>query len=159
MAATKVTYKFQGIVLGVPGVKITVANTVHIDPIGRAMPMKDLARMLSKGTLTIPARPFMRDFARDQRSALLVLIKQNLKIRKVKVTDYDGKRWSMWVGVLNWQMLGKDATDFLSEWVFSGNYYKAKVPNAPTTIKKKGNDIPLVELKQLAKSFVWSPLK
>lgn len=102
-------------------------NVEEAEPIENA----ELAKMLSFGTSTIPARPFLEDGIASKKEELKKALQEETK----KVIDG---------GQANWNKVGTMAVGAVQEFV-RGDYYKTNVPNSPKTIKYKGSDKPLID--------------
>jgi len=99
----------------------------------------ELAKMLHYGTDKIPARPFLEEGIRQNLGKLKGAIKEEAQ----KLAD--GKK-------ANWNKVGTMATGAISEFVRS-DYFKQRVPNAASTIKWKGSDIPLIDGANMIQSL------
>lgn len=99
----------------------------------------ELAKMLHFGTANIPARPFLEDGIRQN----LGKIKRALQDESQKLAE--GKE-------ANWNKVGTLAVGTIQEFVRS-DYYKQKKPNAKSTIKWKGSDIPLIDGANMIQSL------
>ena len=102
-------------------------NVEDLEPIENA----ELAKALSFGTSTIPARPFLEDGLASKKEELKKALQEEAK----KVIDG---------GQANWNKVGTMAVGAVQEFV-RGDYYKTNVPNSPKTIKYKGSDKPLID--------------
>lgn len=91
----------------------------------------ELARMLHFGTANIPARPFLEDGIRQNIGKL----KKAMKEEAQKAMNGQGA---------NWEKVGTMAVGAIKEFI-SSDYYKQRVPNAKSTIRWKGSDIPLID--------------
>lgn len=91
----------------------------------------ELAKRLSFGTATIPARPFLEDGLLSKKDELKKEIEVQLENLKA------GK-------LANWDKVGSKAVGAITEFV-RGGYYKSQIPNAKSTIEYKGSDTPLID--------------
>lgn len=131
-------------------VKVYIPNGAHVDAYGRSMSLKRLATILIEGTSHIPPRPFITDAGRVLNSELRQLMRECSYIKKQNTRNpkyvadvyisFDSDR------------LCTEATTLIKNWLFGG-YYCAVVPNAPSTIRHKGFNLPLVETGQLVNSI------
>ena len=95
------------------------------------MEVSELARILHYGTATIPARPFLEDAIEKNEDAIYKAIEKQVN----KALSGQTPRWSE-VGTL---AVGKVQEHIRSD------EYKERVPNAKSTIKRKGSDRPLID--------------
>ena len=102
-------------------------NVEDLEPIENA----ELAKALSFGTSTIPARPFLEDGIASKKEELKKALQEEAK----KVIDG---------GQANWNKVGTMAVGAVQEFV-RGDYYKTNVPNSPRTVEYKGSDKPLID--------------
>ncbi len=105
-----------------------------IEPIETA----ELAKMLSYGTSTIPARPFLEQGIESKKKEIAETLKQEAK------KAING-------GSANWNKVGTMAVGAVQEFVRS-DYYKTNVPNSKKTIDYKGSDKPLIDGGDLVNS-------
>lgn len=91
----------------------------------------ELAKMLHYGTQNIPPRPFLEEGIRQN----IGKIKRALQDESQKLAE--GKK-------ANWGHVGTLAVGAIREFI-SSDYYKQRVPNAKSTIRWKGSDIPLID--------------
>ena len=99
----------------------------------------ELAKMLHFGTDRIPARPFLEDGIRQN----IGKIKRAVQDEAKKLVE--GKKG-------NWDKVGTIAQGAITEFVRS-DYYKQRVPNAKSTIRWKGSDIPLIDGANMIQSL------
>ena len=109
----------------------------EIEPIETA----ELAKALSYGTATIPARPFLEDGIEDKKKELTEALAQEAK----KVMDG---------GQANWNKVGTMAVGAVQEFVRS-DYYKSTKPNSKKTQEYKGSDKPLIDGADLINSLAF----
>lgn len=131
-------------------VKVYIPNGVHIDVYGRSMSLKRLAAILTDGTADIPPRPFITDAARVLNSELrqLMIDCSSLKKQNSRNPNYVADIYVSF----DTDRLCTEATALIKNWLFGG-YYCAVVPNAPSTIRHKGFNLPLVDTGQLVNSI------
>ena len=110
-------------------------DVTEIEPITTA----ELAEMLSFGTDTIPARPFLDDGIESKRKELVDALREEAK------KAVNG-------GSANWDKVGSMAKGAIEEFVRS-DYYKTNIPNSEKTIKYKGSDTPLIDGANLIQSM------
>lgn len=91
----------------------------------------ELAKTLSFGTATIPARPFLKEGLDSKGKEINAEIGKQIELSKA------GKK-------TNWQKVGTKAVGAIQEFV-RGDYYKSAVPNSQKTIDYKGSDTPLID--------------
>lgn len=92
--------------------------------------MVDVAAYNEFGTSTIPARPFFKQSYENHRSELQKVCSQAAK------SVINGGPASKAL-----DMIGSFTTGLVQEEIVNGNF----VPNAPSTIKRKGSDRPLID--------------
>ena len=107
----------------------------EIEPVETA----ELAKALSYGTDTIPARPFLEEGIESKQKELA----EALKSEAAKVIDG---------GQANWNKVGSMAVGAINEFV-RGDYYRTNVPNSQKTIDYKGSDKPLIDGGNLIQSL------
>lgn len=107
-----------------------------------AIDTDELAKILSFGSATIPARPFLKES-----------IEHGAK--KIKSAMQDELAKGMLGAKPNWKKIGSMAVGQVQEFVRS-DYYKSSVPNSKKTIEYKGSDTPLIDGADLvnATSFI-----
>ena len=109
----------------------------NIKPIETA----ELAKQLSYGTDSIPARPFLEEGIESKKKELAEALKQEAK----KVVDG---------GQANWNKVGTMAVGAIQEFV-RGDHYKSTVPNSAKTQEYKGSDKPLIDGADLINSLAF----
>lgn len=107
------------------------------DPIDTA----DLARDLSYGTATMPARPFLEDGLESKKEEIKNEIQKQLQ------NALDGKE-------TNWDKVGTKAVAAIQE-VVRSDFYKTKTPNSQKTIEYKGSDTPLIDGGDLINALTY----
>lgn len=112
-------------------------NVADIEPIESA----ELAKQLSYGTATIPARPFLEEGIESKKDELEKAMKQEAK------KAIDG-------GQANWDKVGTMAVGAIQEFV-RGDFYKSTKPNSKKTQEYKGSDKPLIDGGDLINSLVY----
>lgn len=100
---------------------------------------EELARELSYGTATIPARPFLEEGIASKEKELSEALKQEA----AKVMNG---------GSANWNKVGGMAVGAIEEFV-RGDHYKTTKPNSKKTIDYKGSDKPLIDGANLIQSM------
>ena len=110
-------------------------DVADIEPIETA----ELAKALSYGTDTIPARPFLEEGIQSKQKELA----DALKKEAAKVIAG---------GQANWNKVGTMAVGAINEFV-RGDYYRTNVPNSEKTIDYKGSDKPLIDGGNLIQSL------
>lgn len=117
--------------------------------------IRELATILFSGTDTIPKRSAFEDYISDvltnRQAWLYAEFKAHTKIRKVRSSS-PGYLADIYVD-LDTEGLGNVVLLDVQRWIASGSYYRVHVPNAPSTIRKKGHDIPLVDKGVLLNSL------
>lgn len=101
----------------------------------------ELAKMLSFGTATIPARPFIEDGLISKKDDLKREFERQLENIK------EGKK-------ANWNKVGTMAVGVVQDFVRS-DYYKSTIPNSDRTIAYKGSDTPLIDGAYLINSLEY----
>lgn len=91
----------------------------------------ELARELSLGTATIPARPFIPDGLESESERIETALEQQIDKAKEGLTP-------------NWDKVGSMAVGAIQKFV-RGDYYKTNVPNSRRTVEWKGSDTPLID--------------
>ncbi len=112
-------------------------NIEEAEPIETA----ELAKMLSYGTPSIPARPFLEEGIESKEKELAEALKNEAK----KVIDG---------GQANWNKVGTMAVGAINEFV-RGDYYKSTKPNSKKTQEYKGSDKPLIDGADLINSLAY----
>jgi hypothetical protein len=108
---------------------------------GEAVENATLAEWLHNGTADVAARPFLLQGIRSELEAIRGAIK-----------SYHQERMKGKEG--NLAKIGALAVGAVQRFVRSG-YYKGKIPNAPSTIKRKGSDTPLIDSSFLVNSTAF----
>lgn len=99
----------------------------------------ELAKTLSFGSATIPARPFIEEGLLSKKDELSKEIETQLEnVKKGQPA--------------NWEKVGTKAVGAVQEFV-RGDYYKSTIPNSEKTIKYKGSDTPLIDGGDLINSL------
>ena len=91
----------------------------------------DLARALHNGTARIPARPFLYQAIVSVRQQLRAMLREQFK-KQIKRGEFSPEG------------IGAFMVGAVQRFVRSG-YYKNTAPNAPSTIRRKGSDTPLID--------------
>lgn len=91
----------------------------------------DLAHALHDGTATIQARPWLLESLSANMTEIRGLIAE-------------GYKRLITTGKMSARKIGASCVGFIQEFVRSG-HYRATAPNAPSTIRKKGSDVPLID--------------
>lgn len=104
----------------------------------KAIETAELAKQLSFGTATTPARPFLKEGINSKKNELNKAMEEQVEAVK------NGKN-------ANWDKVGTMAVGAVQEFV-RGDYYKSTKPNSPETIKEKGSDTPLIDTADLLNS-------
>jgi hypothetical protein len=112
-------------------------NIEEAEPIETA----ELAKMLSYGTSSIPARPFLEQGIASKKEEIKKALQEEAK------KALDG-------GKANWNKVGSMAVGAVQEFV-RGDYYKTNVPNSKKTQEYKGSDKPLIDGADLINSLVF----
>ena len=100
--------------------------------------MVDVAAFNEFGTSTIPARPFFKQSYENHRDEL-----QNICARAAKSVISGGPADKAL------DMIGAFTTGLVQEEILNGNF----APNAPSTIKRKGSDVPLIDTGEMRQSI------
>lgn len=111
------------------------------DPTHETMDNSELAKILTFGSATIPARPFIEEGLLFKKDELKKEIGKQLDALK------DGKP-------ANWNKVGTKAVGAVQEFVRS-DYYKSHIPNSQKTIEYKGSDTPLIDGGDLINSLEY----
>lgn len=141
------------------GYKITVDKSFadvylphgsHIDRYGRTLDLVWLARLLIAGdpSHNMPPRAFDVDVD-VLRPQLEALVRSGVVIKKI---PRQGQLPEIKIS-LDLQKIADEATRMVRQWLIDGTYYKAHAPNAPTTIRIKGSDVPLVDTGLMVNSI------
>lgn len=101
----------------------------------------ELARELSYGTATIPARPFLEEGIESKKKEIADALKQEAAK-------------AIGGGSANWDKVGTMAVGAVQEFVRS-DYYKSTKPNSKKTIEYKGSDKPLIDGGNLIQSLQY----
>lgn len=109
--------------------------------------IRELATILFNGNGHIPARSAFADYIDDtiknRQAWLYAVFSRHISFRKVTSTS-PSYLADVYID-LDADGLGNEILLDVQRWIASGQYYKSHVPNAPSTIRKKGHDIPLVD--------------
>ena len=100
--------------------------------------MVDVAAFNEFGTSTIPARPFFKQSYENHRDEL-----QNICARAAKSVISGGPADKAL------DMIGVFTTGLVQEEILNGNF----APNSPSTIKRKGSDVPLIDTGGMRQSI------
>ncbi len=103
------------------------------------METAELAKILTFGSATIPARPFIEEGLQSKKEEL----KKEIGVQLDQIKN--GKN-------ANWNKVGSKAVGAVQEFVRS-DYYKSRVPNSKKTIDYKGSDRPLIDGGDLINSL------
>jgi len=103
--------------------------------------LAELAKELTFGSATIPARPFIEEGLLSKKEELSKEIKTQLDLIKDEKTP-------------NWNKVGTKAVAAVQEFV-RGDYYKSTIPNSQATIDYKGSDTPLIDGGDLINSLEY----
>ena len=98
---------------------------------GKKVDILDVAMFNELGTSRIPSRPFMRDSVDDNAESITKFCKAQLKGISSGTKDAESSLKA--IGAMQVGLVQKTIKD--------GNF----VPNAPSTIEKKGSDKPLID--------------
>lgn len=141
------------------GYKITVDKSfadvylpdgLHVNRQGETHSMAWLARLLIAGNPAhnMPPRAFDVDVD-VLRPQLEALVRSGLIIKKI---PRQGQLPEIKIS-LDLQRIADEATRMVRQWLIDGTYYRAHAPNAPTTIRIKGSDVPLVDTGLMVNSI------
>ena len=108
------------------------------------MSMSDLAEILHEGAIVgkgavIPPRRYLSDAVSINRRYLQQTLKPAVTLLVME-------------GINTFQTVADTIVEVIKEHVRSG-YYRDVVPNAPSTIRKKGSDIPLIDTEEFLESL------
>lgn len=104
---------------------------------GREVDMAEIAIYNELGTSTSPPRPFLRQSFDDNQAKIIAMCEQQTKeIAKGGTAENSLKN------------LGVFGVGLVQEKIVSGNF----TPNAPSTIKAKGSERPLIDTGQMRQS-------
>jgi len=98
----------------------------------------DIALWNELGTSTIPSRPFMRDAADKHKDQVMTFLEQQFAMLATGQTNAEGMMKS--IGVYLVRLVQAEIRD--------GDFE----PNAPSTIKRKGSDHPLIDTGTMRQS-------
>lgn len=101
----------------------------------------ELAKRLSFGDATTPARPFLNDGIESKKETLMAEFKEQAS--KVQ----NGEK-------ANWDKIGTMAVGAVQEFV-RGDYYRSNIPNAQKTVELKGSDTPLIDTASMLNSTTF----
>ena len=105
---------------------------------GKKVDLLDVAMFNELGTSRTPSRPFMRDSVDDNAENISGFCKAQLKA--ISNGSRDAETVLKQIGAMQVGLVQKT--------IVEGNF----VPNAPSTIAKKGSDKPLVDTAQMRQS-------
>jgi len=117
--------------LGSASVSFGIQSDAGVDP-ESGVDLVDIAIFNELGTATIPARPFMRDFAEKNENVLAAAM-QRQAARIEAGTNVDEALGELGEFAVKHQ---KDHVRQSGKWA---------VPNAASTIKRKGSNVPLID--------------
>lgn len=130
-------------------VRIYVADGVHTDPkTGERTDMVEMAKALHFGTRKIPPRPFLDDAIRENWP----------EVRKA-ITSSMVWRFKGLKADVQFSFAANEIAYIVRQFITDGTYYKSHMPNAVSTIDRKGSDIPLVDSGQLVDHIVGEYVK
>jgi hypothetical protein len=121
-------------------------------PTSNGLNVDELAKMLSYGTSTIPARPHLEEGILDGESEVSKAIEKHYKAR----TEGDTSQATL-------HNIGAMAVGAVKKFVM-GDYYRSTVPNAPSTIYQKSrrqkgkvllSDKPLIDNAHMVQSVTY----
>lgn len=145
------------------GIKVHIANTVHVGENGESISMIELVSFLMSGGVSqqgrpVPPRPFFSAYASENKEWLLDQVVKNITWHKRRTADTGhAKLWTTYC-VLHTHTLAETVRTHFQQWLRSGSYFKRTAPNAPYTIARKGSDVPLVDTGQLVNSIIATPI-
>ena len=113
---------------------------------GSELQNSDLARALHFGTAHIPARPFLYQAIASVRNELRMLIRDHLTQSARENREPSGRASINGIGAF---LVGA-VQSFVR-----GDFYRSAVPNAPSTVAKKGSDTPLIDTGFMVNSTVY----
>ena len=131
-------------------VKVYIPSGAHVDAYGRSMSLTRLATILINGNAHIPPRPFGDDAGRVLNADLRQLMRECIYIKKQNSRNPNYVA-DVYIS-FDTDRLCAESTALIKNWLFGG-YYCAVVPNAPSTIRHKGFNLPLVDTGQLVNSI------
>ena len=128
------------------GVDISVFHEDTIHTTNGKLFMSDLAEILHEGAVVgngavIPPRRYLVDGVKRNIRAIRAVIRPI-------ITAY------VMEGIDNFEAAGEFIVETIKDFVRSG-YYRDVVPNAESTIAKKGSDIPLVHTNEFLDSLTY----
>lgn len=132
-------------------VKIYFPNGTHVNVYGKSLSMATLVTILCNGNEHIPPRPFLTDAPRQLRHEFIRILKDHtdVMLRNARNANDLGEIYMHFDA----DDVAMKVTALIKQWLFDGSYYRARVPNAPKTIRNKGSDVPLVETGTLVNSL------
>jgi hypothetical protein len=101
-----------------------------------------IAKWLHDGTAAIVARPYLLQGIRDGWVRIQKAMRLYLRMKIENPAQANPAR------------VGAEAVGAVQEFV-RGGYYKSHLPNAPSTIKRKGSDTPLIDKGFLINSVTF----
>ena len=128
----------------------------HVNRQGETHDLVWLARLLIVGNPAhnMPPRAFDVDVD-VLRPQLEALVRSGVRIKKIPRQGYLPEiRIS-----LDLYRIADEATRMVRQWLIDGTYYKAHAPNAPTTIRIKGSDVPLVDTGAMVNAITSKVVK
>ncbi len=133
--------------------KVAIANSGHYS----GLTTQELATLLFEGTGSIPPRPALEDYLNEHRAWLKNTIRKYVTIIK---RPSSSKTYIADVYVdLDTEQLANEVRTDVYKWIASGSYYKSVAPNAQSTIRHKGSDVPLVDTGTLLDSLYADTVK
>lgn len=111
----------------------------------------ELAKILFRGTMNIPARSMFADYVKENKEFLYKVMRKNCTVTK-QSSDNSNYIADVYVD-FNADEVANQVLAHLQSWVRSGVYYKVAVPNAESTIRHKGSDVPLIDTGEFINSL------
>lgn len=112
-------------------------KTMHTDEDGKEVDMAQIAAFNELGTSNSPSRPFLRQTVDDNQDKIDQMCAQ--------VADRIAKGGSAEQGL---KQLGAFGVMLVQDKIRNGSY----APNAPSTVRRKGSDQPLIDTGQMRQS-------
>lgn len=133
-------------------VRLYITDGSHINVDGSVMPLRDLVHILVHGneSTRMPPRPFTVDFILELRSQFKQILAHNVVFHKrnTKNANYVADVYV----TFDEEAVCLQCAALMRYWLASG-YYLSTAPNAPSTVARKGFNLPLVDSGQLVNAI------
>ena len=134
-------------------VRLYIEEGTHTNPYtGEQMSRITLANILYYGAKNIPARPFWKDFMREEKEQIDQIMMDACIAKRSSILQFF--RLKKKTVYIDYEHAGPELLQSFRDFLF-GPYYQGAVPNAQFTIDRKGGDLPLVDTHDLVDNVKW----